>query len=420
MAYQCSLRIHPLKLEDLKEVQAHNKREFIEPHVNEYRSHLNRSFAGTGDLQSDAKSVIDRYGMNDKRSTNVACEMILTANHEWFNEGTEQEQEERLKQWVDTNIEWLKERYGDALISCDLHLDETAPHFHAVIAAKATYIKRYRHGEKEVTRIAYNKVFGDTATVISKARKENDSEQTKTGRLQTEYAEEAMNSLGLERGTYNAFAVHQKTSEWRDISDADTTAARPQSYQPIPKPDVGIFGKKEIEQWAEREVANAHKYVKATMAYAAQKESEAKTAQVHVKNSKAATRVVTGLRDDIRDLEGEIKLLRDQLSKEQIGTLRNIPVELVARSCHYTGEINPKKHKNAIDFLLDTEKMQYNDAIIYLNDLFSSEETQDTIRQYLSDTIDNAAKYDLKKAIKEHRCLHKFIVLKIMRFQVVK
>jgi len=400
MAYQCSIRIHPLKLEDLKKVQAHNKREFIEKHVNEYRSHLNRSFTETIDFESGMQSVVKRYGMNDKRSTNVACEMILTAHHEWFDEGTEQEQEERLKQWRKINIKWLKRRYGDALISCDLHLDETAPHLHAVIAAKATYIKKFRHGEKEVTRIAYNRIFGDTAAVIKKARKENNSELTKTGRLQSEYAK-AMSPLGLERGTYNSFAVNQKTSEWRKIADADPTAARPKPYSPTAKPDVGILGKKEIEQWADREVANAHKYVKSTMAYAAQKESEAKKAQVHEKNSKAATRVVTGLRDDIRDLEGEVKLLKDQLSKEQIGTLRKIPVELVARSCNYTGEINPKKHKNAIDFLLDTEKMKYNDAIIYLNDLFSSEETQDTIRQYLSDTIEHAAKYDLKEAIRE-------------------
>ncbi|ATX79126.1 RepB DNA-primase [Mariprofundus aestuarium] len=400
MAYQCSMRIQPLKMKDLKKVQTHNKREFIEKHVDADRSHLNRSFAGTGDLESDMQSVIDRYGMNDKRSTNVACEMILTAHHEWFEQGTQKEQEKRLREWVERNVRWLRKKYGDALVSCDLHLDEKAPHLHVVIAAKATYTKRFRHGEKKVTRIAYNKVFGDTAAVISKARKENNSELTKTGRLQSEYAE-AMNPLGLERGTYNAFAVHQKTSEWRAIADVDPAAGRPKPFRPNPKPDVGILGKKEIEQWADREVAKAHQYVKSTLAYAVQKEAEGKKGKVYEKNSKAATRVISELRDNIRVLESEVKLLKDLLSKEQIGTLRKIPVERVAQSCNYTGVINPKKHRNAIDFLMDTENMQYNDAIVYLNDIFSSEEAQDTIRQFYADAGDSAAKTDLEGAVRE-------------------
>jgi len=394
------MRIQPLKMKDLKKVQAHNKREFIEKHVDEYRSHLNRSFAGTGDFEFDIQSVIDRYGMNDKRSTNIACEMILTANHEWFELGTEQEQKERLREWTKTNVEWLRERYGDALISCDLHLDETAPHFHAVIAAKATYTKRYRHGEKEVTRIAYNKIFGDTAAVIAKARKEVNSELTKTGRLQSEYGE-AMNSLGLERGTYNSFAVNQKTSEWREIADADPSAERPKAPRRLKKPNVGILGKKIIEKWAEREVGNAHKYVMRMKAYMGKLETEIKHAKVFEERSNSATSVVNKLRKQVKALEGEVRLLKDQLSKDQISTLRKVPVELVARSCNYTGTINPKKHKNAIDFLIDTEKMKYNDAIVYLDDLFSHEEAKDTIRQFYSDAADSAAKSDLKEAIRE-------------------
>jgi len=402
MAYQVSMRIEPLTMKKLAAVQAHNKREFTEPHVNSERSHLNRVYAGSGDLAADMQAIIDKYGMNDKRSTKVAAEMILTANHEWF----ESIGEKRTEQWIEKNVQWLKNKYGDALVSCDLHLDEKAPHIHAVVAAKATYTKRFRHGEKEVTRVAYNKVFGDDRKTIAQARANNNSELTKLGRLQTEYAD-AMSEFGLERGQFNAFTKHVTPKEYREKLSKDSAKDRPKKPPILKKPELSkteklkevISGDKtSIEKWAERSISNAKLYTQRLERYVSEKEKAAEKGEIKTGIAYKATRTVTGLRDEIRSLKGEVKMLREQLSKEQVNTLRKIPVSLVAEATNYDGEIDKKKHRNAIDFLIDTEEMSYDESILFLHDNFSSEEAQDTIRQFW---IDNANPLsDLREAAK--------------------
>lgn len=404
MAYAVSARIEPITLDNLKSIQAHNLREFSEEHVDETRSHLNRRIVGSGDFVADMEGIVGKYKLSNKRATKVGVEMVLTANKEYFDEVGK----EGTEKWIETNVEWLKKKYGDALVSCELHLDEKSPHFHCIIAAKATYTKKFRHGEKEVTRISYNHVFGDDMKTIVAARKANDSEMTKLGMLQTEYAE-AMQELGLERGDKNAFKVHTTPRQHRALENADPSAKRPvvpkfkqmPELSKIEKAKALAMGGDPVEAWAKEIVRKARGHVEELEGYVSQKEVEALRSERMASVAYKAKGTVTGLRDKVNALENEVAMLKDKLSKEEIAELRKIPVSLVADSTGYADAINPKKHKNAIDFLMDTEGFDYNQSLAYLQDNFSTDEVKATIKQFLSDSVDTQA--EIKCAMVEQR-----------------
>lgn len=66
-----------------------------------------------------------------------AVEIVLSASPEYFRPGEPeaagQYDKQRTEQWVRANLDWLKQEWGDRLLSCHLHLDEATPHIQAVI-----------------------------------------------------------------------------------------------------------------------------------------------------------------------------------------------------------------------------------------------------------------------------------------------
>jgi hypothetical protein len=70
-----------------------------------------------------------RYNTN---YTTIARELLLTASPDFFKGIPPSE----LDMWVNTNINWLKNKYGDNIMYATLHLDESTPHIHVLLCPK--------------------------------------------------------------------------------------------------------------------------------------------------------------------------------------------------------------------------------------------------------------------------------------------
>lgn len=134
----------------------------------------------------------------------VGAELVLTAHHEFFDSLPD----EIFWQWVKTNVKFLQQKYDGQnnkglLVNAILHMDEKAPHIHAVIAPVIEKARRNPVTKEMMPtkrQLNYSEIFMDRNEVLWQAKKEGRSHlDTKLGRLQTDYAE-AMKIFGLVRG----------------------------------------------------------------------------------------------------------------------------------------------------------------------------------------------------------------------------
>lgn len=114
------------------------------------RSDRNEVLHGSGDVLKDVKQAETTIEVRGhKRDTDSPyLTLVIGASPEFFRPkggppGSEIETKEdaaRLKAWKDRNLAFLKERFGNDLVSVVYHGDETTPHIHAVIIP--TYDRR--------------------------------------------------------------------------------------------------------------------------------------------------------------------------------------------------------------------------------------------------------------------------------------
>lgn len=85
---------------------------------------------GSDDFVASARDRLRGLGI-DMQSTKdkvIAVETVTTASKAWFDKASEEEKQE----WLRTNVEWAKKKFGKGLLSAKLHLDEEVWHIHFV------------------------------------------------------------------------------------------------------------------------------------------------------------------------------------------------------------------------------------------------------------------------------------------------
>jgi len=164
----------------IAEVGAHNERMRETRNADPARRQENERLLGSGDLYADVQARLDAVGITKIRSNGVrAIEHMLTASPEWFHEASP----ERVREWVDRSMTFLRDRYGDNLVSAHLHMDETSPNIHAVmvpITPDGRLSKTYYFDKRAQLR-----------------------------ELHTDY-NKSVAPIGLERGTERSKATHQE------------------------------------------------------------------------------------------------------------------------------------------------------------------------------------------------------------------
>lgn len=116
-----------ITIDGLKKFQFHNNRQGKIPNVDNERKHLNKILIGTTEVEKDVLAYLE--GVKIRDNSVVAREIILSAGNGFWDRMTPQAQQ----LWVDTNVKFLKDEFGDNCVYAILHMDETTPHFHALI-----------------------------------------------------------------------------------------------------------------------------------------------------------------------------------------------------------------------------------------------------------------------------------------------
>ena len=172
------------------------------------RTHLNRELVrfpdGVSNRTEAIQCRIETAGLRRKVSKNQtkAIRVMLTGTHEQMMEIAN---DGKLDSWIDANLKWLKETFGDDnLVSCVLHMDEKTPHLHATVVpiVIGERIRRKREGEKK-----YETKSGPRLSADDVMRR------TKLHEYQNSYAK-AMKPFGLQRGIVGSTAKHQVNSEY--------------------------------------------------------------------------------------------------------------------------------------------------------------------------------------------------------------
>ena len=171
------------EISEISAAGAHNTRRHIPNNADPSRSDRNQILIGPGRDGEDVGEIAARMtdGHMRLKKQRRAAEILLIASPEYFRHDLPHQagyyNQKKMEMWRDLNLEWIKKKWGDNIISATLHLDESTPHIHLIVIPK-----------KENGAISYKEFFGGSKYNMSK--------------LQTEYAE-AMKPLGLRRGGEN-------------------------------------------------------------------------------------------------------------------------------------------------------------------------------------------------------------------------
>lgn len=117
-------------LNQISMFEKHMERDMEVPNANPELQKYNRVIIGKANVAERAKEYI--YGIKVRSNGNLAVDLVLTAGHGFF---TEMQPQEREK-WIDENIKFLKDNFGENCLYACLHMDETTSHLHALIVPR--------------------------------------------------------------------------------------------------------------------------------------------------------------------------------------------------------------------------------------------------------------------------------------------
>lgn len=389
--YKAVLRVEPLKEKDLSKIEKHQNRLNDESHINKNKSINNKILFGSENLKDDILKISNKYKSHPKAS--ICAEMILTAHHEFFdkycNGWKEGKINNNLQKWIDTNINFLKEKYGDGLAGIRIHLDEQAPHIHAFIVPIDTYKIKYRRGEKEVTKVKYNNIFGDDAKVIYQARKEKNPELTKLGKLQTEYSKYLLdNKIPLMRGTRNSEKRHETIAEYHKLLEKE--------LEPLPVDKILI--KQEIGNFGIRLDKDAESKIEYVTSMKIKSNAYDRIKRENIKMKKETDNLKEKLAEFSKQIE-EYKNKYETVSKEQTELLRKIPLEKVADLLGYDepllNENGKYKWRNAIDMTKEISGYDFKQSVGFLASHFNNQEVKNELNDRIEDNIEEYKKEKL-------------------------
>ena len=247
-------RIEKIKtIPELVAVGKHNTREHRTDKADPTRRHLNRILVGSSDIAGDVMQRYKGWGIEKFRKNGViAVEMVLSFSPTWIKgENGVYLPDAKLKvtDWVKACMNWAKNRFGENLVSCIYHGDETTPHLHLVLGVG------YHDKKRDCMRLSADHFFGSKA---------------KLSQLQTDHAE-AVAHLGLKRGVQGSKVTHQTLQQfYREIHKAKIACKEADLPAPDPTPQAFTQWQKHIRQLSherEEEFAAREELYLAEIAY---------------------------------------------------------------------------------------------------------------------------------------------------------
>lgn len=129
----------------------------------------------------------------------IAKEMLLTASPEFFQYASEDD----IYKWVELNLEFLQNEYGDNCVYANCHFDETSPHVNALIVSK--FLKKNPENKEKKYMLSNKRYFGGASALI---------------KLQDKYAEFMQSHFPiLQRGIRNSRTKHTSVKHFYALAN---------------------------------------------------------------------------------------------------------------------------------------------------------------------------------------------------------
>ena len=287
----------------------HIERKTMPKNADPTRTHLNRELVEFPDGVADRTEAISHRirtaGIKRKITPDQvrAIRTVLSGTHE---DMIRVQDEGRLNEWCDDNLQWLHRTFGkENTVSAVLHMDEHTPHIHATVVPIVTGERRKARKKQAEGKRTYRKkanavrLCADDLLTRERLVAYHDS-----------YAK-AMAKYGLQRGVRGSEARHITTAQYyrdlkRQTGELEANVQQLQTEQ----------------RQAERQLDEVRKEIKSEKLETAK--TEAKTALVAKVGSLLGSGKLKELEADNRTLQGEvaardesIELLQRQMQRQQ-------------------------------------------------------------------------------------------------------
>jgi len=123
--------------------------------ANKELTHGNRVLIGDMDIQNNVKDYIKDIKL--RVNANIGKDVLLTASPDFFTGLTEDQKEE----WLDLNVKFLKDNFGENCVHASLHVDEKTWHIHALI------IPKFYNDKKHCHVLASNRYFDGISKLVA-------------------------------------------------------------------------------------------------------------------------------------------------------------------------------------------------------------------------------------------------------------
>lgn len=132
----------------IKGFEKHMERDILVPNADPQMSKYNKVIIGNGNVTDIVREYIKDVP-KIRINGNIARDLVLTTGHDFFKNMAPQERDE----WIQHNINFLKENFGENCVYACVHMDETTPHIHALIVPK------FYNEEKKIFQMRSNIYF---------------------------------------------------------------------------------------------------------------------------------------------------------------------------------------------------------------------------------------------------------------------
>jgi len=198
------IRVRKLKSEsEINNTDAHNSRVSVVNHASQNPKLSQRLIGSNSPLFEKINHRINELSAKTRKDSVLSMEVLMSASPSYFRPNNPHAAGEfdhdKMKAWVRASVTYAKKKWGDNLLSADLHLDESTPHLHLIVTpiSKKKRKKRSKQEFYEQYVLDANGMFGKKAL----------------SQMQTDYAE-ALNNLGIQRGLKGSPAQHQHVREF--------------------------------------------------------------------------------------------------------------------------------------------------------------------------------------------------------------
>ena len=194
----------------------HIERKIIHPNVDSTRIHLNKELVefseGVNNRTEAIQHRLKTAGLGRQIGKNQV--QVIRFMLSGTPEDMKQIQEEgKLDDWCQDNIDWLKKTYGEEnVVAATLHLDESTPHIHASVVPIVRGERRKKPSKKNAEQ-AHKKQYKKKDPNKPRLCADDVMARNKLVEYQDSYAK-AMEKYGLQRGIKGSDARHITLTEF--------------------------------------------------------------------------------------------------------------------------------------------------------------------------------------------------------------